>query len=164
MADTHHRGRGRINPWWWVLSGAAALTSIISLVVWFGGQIAPDGESYLLNPDAIVLAIISGAVSISAPLIPAVVGIRKDTAATTQHVVNSHGDRNLRSDIDSALALLGEALVRLEVLDDVRKDVAGMRAEFRQLRDVDGQHAKDIAEVRQLALDGKCRTSCPTSN
>lgn len=123
MADTHHRGRGRINPWWWVLSGGGAFVAIIALVAWFGGNPAPDGTPWLDQPDAVILAIIGGVVTMLTPIIPALAGIRRETSATAHHVVNDHGNKNLREDIDEIKAIAHRLDARVS---GVQRDVGRM--------------------------------------
>ena len=133
------------SPWWWVLFASGALLVVIGLVAWLCGQIAPDGTTYLRDPDAIILAVIGGAASITALVIPKLKAIETQTCATTEHVVNSHGSRILREDIDELLAHARHHSTRMKFMEDRQeqmaqrqeqqgRDMLGIRDEIGQLR------------------------------
>lgn len=120
------------------MSAFGGLVAIISLVIWWGGSPAPDGTPWITDPDKIILAIVGGFVALVSPVIPILLGIWKDTAATTEHVVNSHSDAILRDDIDELLTLARSTerrVGRLESISDQQgKDVLGIRDEIGQIR------------------------------
>lgn len=126
-----HTPRSRISPWWWVVSIVGGLVCVIALVVWLGGSPAPDGGPWLAEPDKIVLAIIAGFIGLASPVVPLLLGIRKDTAATTEHVVNSHGGTIMRDDLDEIKEIVKS--VRAEQREQ-RRDIQGLRAEIGQIR------------------------------
>lgn len=134
---TSHPSSRRRSLWWWVLFAVGVALVLFGMVAWLGGQIAPDGESYLRDPDAIILAIIGGLVSFGSLLAPKLQKIETQTSATRNHVVNSH-ERNLRDDIDELLAHSRHHSAKFQRIEDVLanqgKDIFGIREEIGQLR------------------------------
>ncbi|KQR97703.1 MAG: DUF2746 domain-containing protein [Microbacterium ginsengisoli] len=126
--------RTRMNRAWWVFSAAGVLTFVISGLILLGGTPAPDGQSWLRDPDSIILQIlvVVGAVtSVAAPAAGKLQRIGTGVEKTVDHVVNSHGGTILRDDIDELKDLV--RAVRSEQKQQ-RQDILGIREEIGQIR------------------------------
>lgn len=149
--------RPRTPPYWWVLFGVGLIVAAVGAIVWLGATNGPGGRALVENPGGIIAVLVGGVLSVTAVIIPKLNSIRDATAATQHHVVNDHGDRVLRDDLDKAIRLIEG--VSQQVTQVIRtqnehgNDIGGMRAEVRQLRDVDRDNGRDIAEVRGNVAD-----------
>ncbi|MBN9180716.1 MAG: hypothetical protein J0J00_09250, partial [Microbacterium sp.] len=93
----------RMSRVWWFVSAAGVLTFLISGLILLGGTRAPDGESWLRDPDSIILQIlvvVGAIISVGAPAAGKLQRIGTGVEKTVDHVVNSHGGTILRDDID----------------------------------------------------------------
>lgn len=133
------------------------LVAAAGATVWLGATDAPAGRPLVENPGGIIVGLIGGAVSLTALIIPRLNNIRDATAATQHHVVNDHGDRVLRDDLDRAIQLMEGVAKQVSQIrrtqTDHGRDIGGIRADVRQLRDVDRDNGRDIAEVRRTVAD-----------
>lgn len=149
--------RPRTPPIWWVVFAVGLLVAAVGAIVWLGATNAPAGRPLVENPGGIIVALIGGAVSLSALIVPKLNSIRDATAATQHHVVNDHGDRVLRDDLDKAIRLIEGVATQVaqvrKTQADHGRDIGGMRADVRQLREVDRDNGRDIAEVRGTVAD-----------
>jgi len=119
---------------WWIVSAAGVLTFLISGLILLGGTRAPDGESWLRDPDSIILQIlvvVGAIISVGAPAAGKLQRIGTGVEKTVDHVVNSHGGTILRDDIDELKDLV--KAVRAEQKQQ-RDDIIGIREEIGQIR------------------------------
>ena len=89
--------------------------------------------------------------TITSPLLPTLRSISKDTAATTHHVVNSHGDRVLRDDLDRVLSKLDDMSADVRDVRDTQRsqgrDILGLREEIGQIRQTERDQWAAIEET-----------------
>lgn len=158
MADTTSPAYGRrrsMTPLAWLVVVGGIVGFIVG-VVWLGATPAPQASSsmrmLLENPGAIIVAIISAIAVLGTPVVAKLTAVQRE-------VQNSH-KTNLRDDLDEKhddlLAQLGTVIASQATIiatqEDHGRDIGGLRGELRQLREVDTQQARDIAEVRGMAL------------
>ncbi|MBW9118895.1 hypothetical protein JNB63_02185 [Microbacterium trichothecenolyticum] len=134
--------RPRTPPIWWVVFSVGLLVALAGAIVWLGATNAPSGDRPLIeNPGGIIALLIGGVTSTAALIIPKLNTIRDATAATQHHVVNDHGDRVLRDDLDELLRIARSTEARVGAVENVQKtlvsDIGGLREENRNDRRAD---------------------------
>ncbi|MDR7113876.1 hypothetical protein J2X03_003778 [Microbacterium trichothecenolyticum] len=130
--------RPRTPPVWWVLFAVGLLVAAAGAVVWLGATNAPGGRPLIENPGGIIAVLVGGVLSLTAVIIPKLNSIRDATAATQHHVVNDHGDRVLRDDMDELLRIARSTERRVEAVEGAQRglsaDIGGLRQENRDDR------------------------------
>lgn len=151
--------RPRTPPIWWVLFAVGLLVAAAGAIVWLGATNAPGGARPLIeNPGGLIGILVGGVLSLSAVVIPKLNTITAATAATKHHVVNDHGDRVLRDDLDELLRIARSTEARVGAVEGVQRtlvaDVGGLREENRNDRKAD-QERFALVEGRVRDLEHK---------
>jgi hypothetical protein len=136
-APGHRRPRVRISWWWWAASLAGGAVFLIGVVAWLGTLRDPSsGDPWLPVPILVALLGLGGV--IGSPLLGWLRQIGASTAATEEHVVNSHGGTIMRDDVDEIKDAVKDTVRRLARVEAAQeqqgKDILGMREEIGQIR------------------------------
>lgn len=141
---THQTHTSKIRWWWWALSGGLAFVGVVALIFWLSATNGPHGKPWLDNPTPLVVAVLGLVGAFITPLVPKVSNISTNSAQTAQHVVNSHGGRILRDDVDDIKAMLSRVI---DAQTHQGLDIRGLREELGHIRKIERDQWKAIEDT-----------------